>query len=327
MRRRIPWDILLPAFKQEITSEQEELLNIWLEKDDNFQIYSDLHRLWLNIIRDNIEHQSDVEKQWEKLEKRINNQSSSHKIFMWKRISIVSAVASFLILCLGIFGFYINDEHSPKELVMHTYSSLNGKSKVLLPDGSVVWLNTQSSITYSGALNDAKRLVSLQGEAYFEVAKDKTRPFIVSCDDAEIEVFGTSFNVNSHENVKVSLLSGSVSVKSDSITKQIHPGEIAICGTSVDKIIVQNSDVTFDAIWARESINFERKSIRELSSYLSKWYGVTILLDPTIPDDQAYTFKITIEPLEEILRLMARTNPIEYSFDENNVLTIRRKIT
>ena len=78
-------------------------------------------------------------------------------------------------------------------------------------------------------------------------------------------------------------------------------------------------------MWAQESVRFEKQSIRELTKYLSKWYGVKIILDPSVPTDQAYTFSIKHEPLEEVLRLMARVNPIQYSFDENNVVIITNK--
>lgn len=309
-------------------SEQEVLLDKWLEEKENAQLYNELHHLWLNIIRDNLTHQSEIDAQWTKMQKRINRSENASKRFTLKRSTILSAIASLFILCLISFSVYNrakdNAQHSA---ITNTYSSLNGKSKVLLPDGSIVWLNTQSSLTYLGSFQDDKRVVSLQGEAYFEVTKDEKRPFIVSCKGIEVEVFGTTFNVDAHENIAVSLLSGSVAVKSAHTTKQINPGEVAICKTGSEEIKVEKRDVNFDALWARESISFERQSIRDLSSFLSKWYGVTILLDPTIPDEQAYTFKITTEPLEEILRLMARTNPIEYSFDENNTVKIKRRTT
>ena len=76
-------------------------------------------------------------------------------------------------------------------------------------------------------------------------------------------------------------------------------------------------------MWTQESVRFEQKTLKELARYLTRWYGVKVIVDSSITDDQAYTFTIKNEPLEEILRLMARIHPITYSFDENDKVTIR----
>ncbi|MDD3062584.1 MAG: FecR family protein [Massilibacteroides sp.] len=324
-KRMIPWDSILGAFKDEISVTQQEKLDKWLLEEQNRLLYNDLHLVWLSILQENLEHSSNVDELWGKMEKRMKRRSFFIQPFYRSRLGIVAVVSAILIFCFSTFAFYYIGDYVEKESALYTYTSLNGKSKVFLPDGSLVWLNAQSSLSYSFDKKEDRRQVILEGEACFEVAKDKKKPFIVTCGETEIEVFGTVFNVNSINGVEVSLLSGSVSVRSGDQFKHLSPGEVAICNTISKEINIEKRDVNFDVLWAQESINFERKSIRELSSSLSKWYGVTILLDPKIPDDQAYTFKITVEPLEEILRLMARTNPIEYSFDENNVLRIKRK--
>ncbi|MBP8904824.1 MAG: DUF4974 domain-containing protein, partial [Paludibacteraceae bacterium] len=157
---------------------------------------------------------------------------------------------------------------------------------------------------------------------------DKSRPFIVQSHGVDVKVYGTVFNVDAKDEnaeVNVSLLSGSVAVSSGNDAKMIKPGEIAVCEKNTGRISVEKSDVKFAAMWAKESISFEKKSIRELSKHLSKWYGVKMILDPSIPEEQAYTFTITDEPFEEILRLMARINPIQYSFNEDNVVIITPK--
>lgn len=78
-------------------------------------------------------------------------------------------------------------------------------------------------------------------------------------------------------------------------------------------------------LWAKESLRFEKKTIYELTGYLSEWYGMDIRLDPSLPTDQAYTFTITHESLEEVLCLIAKITPIEYVFDEDNTVRITRK--
>lgn len=209
-----------------------------------------------------------------------------------------------------------------------TYSSLNGKSKVILPDGTKVWLNAESTLEYSTSLWSKKRNVFLKGEAYFEVAKDSERLFVVNGGGVAVKVYGTVFNVEARENdknVNVSLLSGSILVENAGASQMLTPGDVAVCLKNKPSIRTERFDVAFSSIWAHESIRFERKSIRELTEYLSKWYGVKIVLDPQVPTDQAYTFSIKHESLEEVLRLIARINPIQYSFDENNAVRITNK--
>lgn len=84
-------------------------------------------------------------------------------------------------------------------------------------------------------------------------------------------------------------------------------------------------DVSISCLWAKESLRFEKKTIYELTGYLSEWYGMDIRLDPSLPTDQAYTFTITHESLEEVLCLIAKITPIEYVFDEDNTVRITRK--
>ena len=251
------------------------------------------------------------------------------KVIKFSRASFqwFSGVACVLILALLSLTGYLSLEAYKGEPV-YTYSSLTGKSKVILPDGSQVWLNTESTLEYSASAWNRTRNVKLKGEAYFDVKKDLNHPFIVKSDNFDVKVHGTTFNVEARDNeptINVSLLSGSVEVTNGSVSRQIVPGETAVCSKRNGTIQAEKGNVSFAAMWASESIHFERKSIRELSKYLSKWYGVKIILDSRIPEDQAYTFSIRHEQLEEILRLMARTNPIQYSFDEENIVRIMHK--
>lgn len=328
MDRNIPWDIIIKRFKNELLPEEQTALELWLSDKKNASVYNELQSLWLSIIRDGATFESHVDKLWAKMELRMKiSEPRIIKIpqatFRW-----FSGVASVLIIALlSLSGYLAVDKYIASNLV-YTYSSLTGKSQVILPDGSQVWLNTESTLEYSTSVWNNTRNVKLKGEAYFDVRKDPDHPFIVRSNGFDIKVYGTTFNVAARENesdVSVSLLSGSVEIGNELVSKKIVPGETAICSKTVGSIHTEKNDVAFAAMWANESVRFERKSIKELSKYLSKWYGVKILLDHHIPDNQAYTFSIRHEPLEEILRLMARTNPIRYSFDEKNIVKITSK--
>ena len=116
-----------------------------------------------------------------------------------------------------------------------------------------------------------------------------------------------------------------VDVENHGVSRSLNPGETAVCKKSVPSIEKKTTDVSISCLWAKESLRFEKKTIYELTGYLSEWYGMDIRLDPSLPTDQAYTFTITHESLEEVLCLIAKITPIEYVFDEDNTVRITRK--
>lgn len=326
----IPWDIIIKTFKAEASAEDDKELALWLAVANHKAVFATLQTLWNTIQKEGENYPSSADRLWREMESRMNKKPEKKEIrlslnkFRW-----MSAAAAILLIFTLSFTGYITKQWYDTNTIAQTYTALNGKSKVLLPDGSEVWLNAESSLEYKTTAWSRQRSVQLKGEAFFNVAKDPQRPFIVKSQGFAVKVYGTTFNVEAREKsqeMNVSLLSGSVSVASASETRRIVPGEIATCTKNSGKIAVEKADVDFAAMWAKESVRFERKSLKELSKYLSKWYGVKIILDPSIPENQAYTFTIKNEPFEEILRLMARTTPIQYSFDEKNVVRIERKI-
>jgi transmembrane sensor len=154
-----------------------------------------------------------------------------------------------------------------------------GQYQLLLPDGSKVWLNAASSITYPVTFASNERRVTITGEAYFEVAKDKSKPFRVSADDVNIEVLGTHFNVNAYKDegpVKTTLLEGSVK-----INKQImKPGEAYMDG----KIFLTN--VEQDVAWKNGVFNFNDQNLSQIMLQLSRWYDLEVEFPSGVPKKQ-----------------------------------------
>lgn len=325
MKKNIPWAILIKKLKCEILPEEQQELDRWLGDDECQDIYWQIQAVWNNLLQEGMSYESNIDNMWKKIECRIRESEPRVVQFSLSRLRRFAAVASVLLLMLLSFTIYTTNQWQKAGTMEQTYSAMGGKSKVILPDGSKVWLNTESDIKYTSSAWGKERKVELNGEALFEVVKDTDRPFIVQTGKFEVVVHGTTFNVDAkeeYEEMSVSLINGAVSVKSGNEVKSISPGEEAICTKNTGAIKVNKADVGFAALWAQESLRFEKKSIKELSRYLSKWYGVKIIIDPAIPNDQAYTFSVKNEPLEEILRLMARLNPVKYSFDEDNVVRI-----
>lgn len=165
----------------------------------------------------------------------------------------------------------------------NTLTTARGETYILsLPDKSKVWMNAASSLTYSTSLNDrGRRKVKLEGEAYFEIFKDKTHPFIVETNDQEVEVLGTHFNINSYADeptVKTTLLEGSVCVwplKGKAGSKILKPGQQSTL--SPDHPIIIKAVNTEDVIaWKNGLFVFEGDRLENIMSQISRWYNVDV---------------------------------------------------
>lgn len=161
-----------------------------------------------------------------------------------------------------------------------------------LPDGTMVWLNAASSLRYPVVFSGKERRVEIKGEAYFEVTQNQQQPFIVSVNDrAEVEVLGTSFNVNAYDNessIRTALLEGSVRV-SGNTTKPgksavvLKPGQQARV-TGSENISVEKADTDKVLAWKNGAFNFNGSSLDEIMRQLERWYDIEVEYESGIPD-------------------------------------------
>lgn len=322
MDKNIPWQLIISHLKGEKDEEAEKLFHEWLQGEGNARLFGELETLWKEIREEASSYNPDTSYYWKQLEVRINGKEKKRRVVsLWKFRAAVAAASVLLVISLT-FSFLYGTGRLGGSSPLLSYSALNGKSRLLLPDSSVVWLNSGSTLEYEADFS-RRREVSLNGEALFDVTKDEEHPFIVSTSGMKVKVHGTRFDVSAYsreENIKVTLFRGSVSVATDREEALLHPGEVALLNKRSKALDIQPADMFFESFWASESVRFEDKSLRYVSRYLEKWYNVKIELDPSIPDTQAYTFTMNDESLEVILRIMSRINPIAYSFgDDNNV--------
>ncbi len=164
-----------------------------------------------------------------------------------------------------------------------------GQYRLILPDGSKVWLNAASSIHYPTAFTGKERKIKITGEVYLEVAADAKHPFIVQTRHSDIRVLGTRFNVMAYENepaVKTTLLEGSVSVSVQGNGKAvvIEPGQQATVADAGENIQVDEVNATDVAAWTRGLLSLRDCTVQEFMNQLSRWYNVDIVYDGRIPE-------------------------------------------
>lgn len=186
----------------------------------------------------------------------------------------------------GQLVYEIKDENTDPNKT-NTLSTDKGETyQVRLPDGSEIWLNAASSITYSTKLiSNGKRRVNLIGEGYFSIAKDKLHPFVVTSKGQEVEVLGTQFNVNAYNDepfISTTLFEGSVKVIATNAEKIIKPGEQA--NNNGTKITIK--DINFENItdWKEGDFFLDRINFKVAMRKIARWYNVQVVYDSDVPD-------------------------------------------
>jgi transmembrane sensor len=195
-----------------------------------------------------------------------------------------------------------------------------GQYQILLPDGSKVWLNASSSLKYPPSFAALKeRTVELTGEAYFEVHKDKSRPFIVKNAKQAVEVLGTHFNINAYTDepeVKTTLIEGAVRVavlKNDIISsdyKMIRPGEQSVLTGSEIKIRAVETDESI--AWKNGQFMFSSESIMEIMRKISRWYNVDVDYQGNV-SEMKFTGTISrYANVSQVLQMLEMTNKVHF---------------
>ncbi|MBB2148488.1 FecR family protein [Pedobacter gandavensis] len=226
-------------------------------------------------------------------------------------------------------GTIINNEQA-KSFTIST--PRGGTYQVRLPDGSTAWLNSASSLTYSPPIKEegGTRRVKLKGEAYFEVAKDKEHPFVVSTGSESVTVLGTHFNINSYTDehlVKTTLLEGSVRVDLLSAAgipiagknKILKPGMQAI--TSANRIETKEIDPSLAVAWKNGEFVFKNESLEDIMKNVSRWYDVEVVYEDPKAKEKLFGGSISkFEAISKVLSMLELTGDVKFKMADKKII-------
>ncbi|GAA4301557.1 FecR family protein [Compostibacter hankyongensis] len=181
------------------------------------------------------------------------------------------------------------------DAVRDVYNTLQtppgGQYELILPDGSRVWLNAASSIRFPVTFQEKERRVFITGEAYFEVARDAVKPFVVSAGDMQVRVLGTHFNIMAYANepvMKTTLLSGAVEIAEKDALAKLKPGQQAVLrpvqGDQSHIAVKENIDVSEAVAWKSGLFQFSDDGIEYVMRQIARWYDVEIIYADSVPD-------------------------------------------
>jgi ferric-dicitrate binding protein FerR (iron transport regulator) len=313
-------------------SELEEAISLFNDPYHNLELRPTLFEQWnygetraqpeipeedFSVILDKIHHRINLEQK----DKQTGNRR--------KWIITVPKVAAVLIVGL-ILGFFIDEFRKPAPAVQYcTFMAPKGSvSQLILPDTTMVFLNSGSQIKYSVSGSDDQREVFLEGEAWFEVTKNKNNPFVVHTPFYDVKVFGTQFNVKAYkadDEIVTTLERGSVQImSSDKLKingpKMLMPGEQLIYNPLKKYMEVKHVNTRMFTSWKDNKLIFINMNLKELIVLLERKYGIDIEFADNIVLDYHYDGTIKNETILEILDVLKETLPIRYKIEGQKVV-------
>ncbi|WP_139785152.1 FecR family protein [Parabacteroides sp. Marseille-P3160] len=313
------------------TAEETALLKKWRsESEANEETYQGLKESWHLIHASSNWVIPNKEKTWNDIVNQISRTISKPvkmytKSMLLKTTSIAALIA--IIITMGIAYIYQSKRVSPAEIVQIN-APRGQKSEIILPDGSKVWLNSGSTLTYHTDYNKDNRTVELQGEAFFEVSPNRLLTFDVLLENKlKVQVHGTKFNVNAYHddpNASVSLLEGSVSVMIDRSYDQrdavsLEPNQKIVVNKTSYQYQLETCDAEIESLWRLGRLKIEQATLTQVIKKMERWYGVDIQMEGK-DTGKLYWLTIKTESLNEMLELINRITPIKYTVEGEEVM-------
>jgi transmembrane sensor len=287
----------------------EKSLQFWdgIPLDPDIKGYSGAHLL------DQIHHKI-------KIEEAVFLNKTRSKIRFIDYLTRIAAILFIPVLVASLLFYFQNNSFRNINSYAEIHSPYGTRTTFYLPDGSTGWLNGGSSLKFPTQFGAKVRDVKLTGEAYFNVTSDHKKPFMVSTDNIDVKVFGTSFNVMAYadeQTTEITLERGKVEVfkKTNNHLESIgilKPNESCVYNSLSDssKILTVNS--TEKLSWLDGKLTFKYEPFQEVVRKINRWYNVNIVIKDELLDSYIYYGTFKDETLDEVLKLLRYTAPIRY---------------
>jgi ferric-dicitrate binding protein FerR (iron transport regulator) len=307
--------------------EQKKLLD-WMRKEDNLSEFQSVKNEWKNEIQHEI-IPAELNQDWNKIQNSLFIRMQSEIQRNQRSLKFFRYAAIFVILIsLPSFLYFFSQSKSSVPLVYTTIAADFGQiSKVVLPDSSVIWINSGSSIKYNNQFSTSNRDIELIGEAFFKVTKNQNLPLTVSSADLHVKVLGTKFCVSAYpdeSSIQVVLEKGKVELTSASqlnIKQEMNPGELASFNKAKKELSISEVNTKLFTSWKDGIINIYNLPLNKLVIKLEKRYNQKFLVDEEIKN-MPYTFTIKNENLNSILSLMEKITPVD-AVQRGNIIELK----
>ncbi|MDD4514467.1 FecR family protein [Massilibacteroides sp.] len=313
--------LALAYFNGTISLQEEGMLFDFISSDDaHLTLFRQWEKEWIASSDKNLS----VQKDWKQLQQRMVIRDSflaDKKKSVFTLRKIIAAVAAVLLIAVSSIGSFLLYQSNQKQPYYTLMTAPGEKSRIVLTDGSTVWLNAGSTLRYSAGFGNNNREVELEGEAYFEVNKLQDQsPFLVKTSHYDVLVKGTKFNINSYEEdptSSVTLIEGSIDVIAQNKTVNLRPGELLSLNKASGQFLRHAVQAYQYKSWIDGRIEYDEITLSELAIRLSRKYDVNIYLDEALEKDEK--FKVSLRNEETIGQfLQALSQVIEIRFERND---------
>ncbi len=320
-------DILLLRYLQgECNREDFEKIDTWLElSKENRKKLFDLETAYKIPLRERYSSQESLANAWSGIIKRINA-SEKIKTAAKRRSRIIKTISWSSAAAMAGIAVLIYFNRPVEEKLITVAVAANGEVRELvMPDGTKIWLNKASTLKYPESFSPANRHVSLDGEAYFEVTKNRESPFTVKSRTMHVTVLGTTFNINDNagaSTAEATLIEGEIEVKGNNNEGHVFlsPGQRAEMDLSARRMSIKLVNAKLDAVWHNNLIPFNDTPLHEIAHTLELLYGVDITLVPGPYDNKRYTgFIRHKDSISDVLGSLCNSIPMTYFINGKNI--------
>lgn len=307
-------------------------LKTWIAASaENQQYFIRQREIWFSAVSREAASVYDKDKAFENFRNRVESQkeiqSTSHRGFslsaLWRYAAVVAIIIA--VGCISYWQGEVNVKDTFADISVE--APLGSKTKLYLPDGTLVWLNAGSRMTYSQGFGVDNRKVELEGEGYFEVKRNEKIPFFVKTKDLQLQVLGTKFNFRDYpedHEVVVSLLEGKVGLNNllrEEKEAVLSPDERAVLNKANGLLTVESVTASNASQWTDGYLFFDEELLPDIAKELERSYNVKI----HIANDSLKTFRFygnfvrREQNIQEVLEALASTEKMQYKIEERNI--------
>lgn len=323
-------ELIAGYFTQELNKEELTELKQWLKASiHNKTHFLQAQEVWLSSISANNTIRFDAEKAFQRFlastntinKKNENAISTKHKTGLFEfSFRKVAAAIAVIVVFTGI-GYWAGNKHNFEQLAnVKVEAPFGSKTKMYLPDGTLVWLNAGSTLSYNQEFGVENRNIELIGEGYFEVTKNRNLPFYVKTNEMTVHVLGTKFNFRNYgdeDEACVTLIEGKVHLNDNTKHNRgyiLMPNQQAVFDKNDKNIAINTVKAKYTSDWTKGLISFDEEKLSNIVRELERLYNVRI----TIADDSLLKYRFygnftrTEQSIEDVLNVLESTGKLNY---------------
>ncbi|WP_346862025.1 FecR domain-containing protein [uncultured Draconibacterium sp.] len=316
--------LIIRLFTGEADPNEKKYIRDWLNQSaDNKLFFNELKDIWLSSGVKNNADNYQLDKAIASFSQKIKA-SEKNKVRKLNVPNLLKYAAIAVLLVALPFMYFLGNKNAAVQDSYTTITcALGDKSNLVLPDSTLVCLNSGSTLRFNNNFKKGVRQVFLDGEAYFSVTKDAENPFRIKTNEIDVEVLGTEFNMKAYSDektVSTTLVEGSVKISSQHQETVIKPGQKLVYSVDSKKMaLYELADLSPETEWKDGRLVFRNESLGDLEFKLERWFDVDIVLADEAVKKRKYTGTLERESILEVMSYFKLARSVDYELEGNKI--------